>query len=343
MKRGLAIDLGTANTLVYYKGTGIVIDEPSVVAVNKETHNVVAVGEEAKQMIGRTPDNIEAVRPLKDGVISDYHATRAMLEYFIHKVIKQPFIFKPDLAICVPYGVTEVEKRALCDIALKAGANEKGTYLIEEPMAAAIGAGLPVEQPVGSMIVDIGGGTTEVAVISLGGIVKSSSLRIAGDTIDQAIENYIQKASSMIIGERTAEQVKISIGSAYVDDHTVEEKMTIKGRDALTGMPKTMDVTNFQVAEAIYGPVSEMIEAIVQTLEETPPELAADIYQTGIVLTGGGSMLKGMPLLIEKATGLKVRIAEDPLECIVTGTGMVLENPSQYKHILMPAARRHME
>lgn len=343
MKRGLAIDLGTANTLVYYKGVGIVIDEPSVVAVNKETHEVLAVGEEAKQMIGRTPENIEAVRPMKDGVIADYQATRAMLEYFIHKVIKQGFLFKPDLVICVPYGVTEVEKRALMDIALKAGTNERGTYLIEEPMAAAVGAGLPVERPEGSMVVDIGGGTSEVAVISLGGIVCSRSLRVAGDAVDHAIESYLQKAGGMMIGERTAEQVKISIGSAYVDDKTIEEKMTIKGRDALNGMPKTMEVTNFQIAEAIYAPIREIIDAILGTLEMTPPELAADIYDHGICLTGGGAMLKGLPTMIEKATGLHVEIAEDPLECVVRGTGMVLENPDQFQHILLPVRMKSME
>jgi len=338
MKRGLGIDLGTANTLVYYRGIGVVMDEPSVVAVDSETEEVVAVGEKAKEMLGRAPENITVLRPLKDGVIADYQATREMMEYFIHKVIKQSFVFKPDIVICAPFGITEVEKRALVDIAVKAGTNERGTYIIEEPMAAAIGAGLPVTEPTGSMVVDIGGGTTEVAVISLSGIASSRSLRVAGDAINGAIVSYLRKAAGLAIGERTAEQIKMTVGSCYVDDQTVEEKMMIKGVEIATGLPMTVNVTNFQVAEAIYSPVMEMLDAIRQTLEETPPELAGDVLRDGLVLTGGGAMLKGLEQIIEKGTGIKVRVAEDPLECVIRGTGMVLEDRETYSHILTPVS-----
>lgn len=337
MKRGLGIDLGTANTLVYYRGVGVVIDEPSVVAMDASGGGILSAGEEAAQMIGRTPDSIHMVRPLKDGVIADYQAAGAMLEYFIHKVIKQPYLFKPDLVICIPNGVTEVEKRALISLALKAGSNDKGTYLIEEPMACAIGADLDVMQPKGSMVVDIGGGTTEIAVLSLGGTVCARSLRIAGDSIDEAIDQYIRKAFGILIGERTAEQVKINIGSCYVNDSTVEEKMLIKGQDARTGKPVSAWITNFQTAEAIYNQVKKMIEALMQTLEETPPELSADIYESGIVLCGGGAMLRGLDTMIEKSTGLKVQIAQDPLECVIHGIGKVLDDPSAYRHVLTQA------
>ena len=280
-QKGLGIDLGTANTLVFLKGSGIIANEPSVVAFNNDTKEVVAVGDEAKRMIGRTPGNIVAVRPMKDGVIADYTTTKAMLQYFIRKVVKQKVGRKPNLIICIPYGITEVERRAIIDVSLQAGSSEKGTYLIEEPMAAAIGAGMPVENAMGNMVVDIGGGTTEVAVISLGGIVTSKSLRIAGDAMDEAIVAYVKRSFNLMIGERTAEQMKMTIGTAYVDETTPEERMTIKGRDVITGLPRTIEVNNFQVADALYDPVMAMVEAVKATLEKTPPELAADIMDAG--------------------------------------------------------------
>jgi rod shape-determining protein MreB len=340
MRRGLGIDLGTANTLVYLRGTGIVVDEPSVVAVEETSGKVLAVGAEAKEMIGRTPDGIKAIRPMRDGVIADFDTTREMVRYFIKKVTKSVFGFKPELIICGPFGMTEVEKRALIEVALRCGCSENSTYLIDEPMAAAMGAGLPVEDPVGSMVVDIGGGTTEVAVISLGGIAASRSLKTAGDAFDDAIETYIKKTSRIFIGERTAEDIKIAIGTAYVDDDTQEESMTIKGRDILTGLPKTIEITNFQVAEALYDPVMKIVEAVVTTLEDTPPELSADIYDHGIYLTGGGALLRGMDIMIRKNTGLPVTIADDPLDCVVNGTGKVLEDPDRFGNTLTAAKLR---
>lgn len=337
LQKGLGIDLGTANTLVFVKGEGIILNEPSVVALNSDTREVVAVGDEAKRMIGRTPGNIIAVRPMKDGVIADYSTTKAMLQYFIRKVVRQRLGRKPNLIICVPYGITEVERRAIIDVSLQAGSSEKGTYLIEEPMAAAIGAGMPVENAMGSMVVDIGGGTTEVAVISLGGIVTSKSLRVAGDAMDEAIVSYIKRTYNLMIGERTAEQMKMTIGTAYVDEKTQEERMSIKGRDVMSGLPRTVEINNFQVAEAIYEPVMTMIDAIKVTLEKTPPELSADILDTGIMLTGGGALLKGLDRIIEKNTGMIVNIAENPLDCVANGTGMVLDSLDRLKNVLVPA------
>lgn len=341
LQKGLGIDLGTANTLVFLKGEGIVANEPSVVAFNNDTKEVVAVGDEAKRMIGRTPGNIVAVRPMKDGVIADYTTTKAMLQYFIQKVVKPHFTRKPVLIICIPYGITEVERRAIIDVSLQAGSSEKATYLIEEPMAAAIGAGLPVENAMGSMVVDIGGGTTEVAVISLGGIVTSKSLRVAGDAMDEAIVAYVKRNYNLMIGERTAEQMKMTIGTAYVDADTPEERMTIKGRDVMTGLPRTVDINNFQVAEAIYEPVMSMIDAIKITLEKTPPELSADIMDAGIMLTGGGALLNGLDIMIEKHTGMLVNIAEHPLDCVANGIGNVLNDIDKLKNVLTPARLIH--
>ena len=341
LQKGLGIDLGTANTLVFVKGEGIIANEPSVVALNTDTREVVAVGDEAKRMIGRTPGNIVAVRPMKDGVIADYTTTKAMLQYFIRKVVKHKFGRKPNLVICIPYGVTDVERRAIIDVSLQAGSSEKGTYLIEEPMAAAIGAGMPVENAMGSMVVDIGGGTTEVAVISLGGIVTSKSLRVAGDTMDDAIVSYVKRTYNLMIGERTAEQMKMTIGTAYVDANTPEERMIIKGRDVMTGLPRTVEINNFQVAEAIYEPVMAMVDAIKVTLEKTPPELSADIMDNGIMMTGGGALLKGLDIMIEKSTGMVVNIADTPLDCVANGTGIVLNDLDRLKNVLVPAHLMH--
>ena len=337
--KDLGIDLGTANTLVYLRGEGIIINEPSVVAFNTTTKEVMAVGEEAKRMIGRTPGNIVAVRPMKDGVIADFTTTKAMLQYFIRRVIKKGIGGKPRIVICIPYGVTEVERRAIVDVSIQAGSSEKGTFLIEEPMAAAIGAGLPVEEAMGSMVVDIGGGTTEVAVISLGGIVTSRSLRTAGDSLDEYIVNFVKKEFNLMIGERTAEQIKMNIGTAYVDEFTPEEVMNIKGRDLVTGLPKVVEITNIQVAQAIKEPVMAMIDAIKYNLEKTPPELSADIMETGITLTGGGALLKGLDAIIHQETGMSVKIAENPLDCVANGTGIVLDDVDHLKNVLLPPKR----
>ncbi len=319
--RDIGIDLGTANTLVHVKGRGILVREPSVVAINKSNMEVLAVGQSAKDMIGRTPGNIIAVRPLKDGVIADFDVTQAMLRHFIRKVSHASIISKPRVVVCVPSGVTEVEKRAVEEATYSAGAKE--AYLMEEPMAAAIGAQLPIEEPAGSMVVDIGGGTSEVAVISLGGIVTSKSLRIAGDELDEAIVNYIKREYNLMIGERTAEQIKINIGSAY--PKMKEEKMQIRGRDLLTGLPKNIEVSSSEIQEALSEPVSAIVDAIKVTLEKTPPELASDIMDRGIMLTGGGALLDGLDKLIKEETGMPVNIAESPLDCVALGAGKVLE------------------
>ena len=291
--KDMGIDLGTANTLVYMKEKGIIVNEPSVVAINTQTKEVLAVGNEAKDMIGRTPGNIVAIRPMKDGVIADFDVTQAMLRYFINKAyVRSMFGPKPRIVICVPSGVTEVEKRAVMEAAVAAGSKDKDTYLIEEPMAASIGAGLPVADPTGSMVVDIGGGTSEVAVISLGGIVTSTSLRVAGDALDNAIVNYIKREFNLAIGDRTAEEIKITIGSAFPLER--EEKMEIRGRDLLSGLPKTIEVNSIHIREALSEPVGSIIDSIKQTLEATPPELAADIMEYGITLTGGGALLRGL-------------------------------------------------
>lgn len=320
----LAIDLGTANTLVYVKGRGIVLNEPSVVAVQKTGtgKKILAVGHEAKNMLGRTPGSIVAIRPLKDGVIADFEITEAMLRYFINKAHNRRTMVKPRVIICVPFGVTEVEKRAVKESAESAGARE--VYLIEEPMAAAIGAGLPITEPTGSMIVDIGGGTTEVAVISLAGIVFSKSVRVGGDKMDEALVNYIRKKYNLLIGERTAENIKITIGTAFPDDNI--EKMYVKGRDLVAGIPKTIEITSEEVREAISEPVNIIVEAVRVTLEQTPPELAADIVDKGIVLAGGGALIRNLDVLLREETGLPIMRAEDPLCAVVLGSGKALDS-----------------
>lgn len=322
MSKDMGIDLGTANTLIYVKGKGILLREPSVVAINSDTKKVLAVGLEAKQMIGRTPGNIVAIRPLKDGVIADFDVTQTMLKKFIEKVSPKSAFTSPRIVICFPSGVTEVEKRAIDEATKQAGARE--VLLMEEPMAAAIGANLPVNEPTGSMIVDIGGGTTEVAVISLGGIVTSKSLRIAGDELDQSIISYIKREYNLAIGERTAEAVKIQLGSAFPSEE--EETMQIKGRDLVSGLPKVIDITEGEVREALKEPVASIIDAIKTTLEKTPPELAADIMDKGIMLAGGGALLKGLDKLINHETHMPVHIAESALDCVALGAGKALDN-----------------
>lgn len=329
--RDMGIDLGTANTLVHVKGKGIVLSEPSVVAIQRDTGEVLAVGEEAKQMIGRTPGNIIAIRPLKDGVIADFDVTQAMLKYFIRKSIDTKSFIRPRVIVGVPSGVTEVEKRAVIDATIQAGARE--AYLIEEPMAAAIGAGLPVHEPTGNMVVDIGGGTTEVAVISLGGIVTSRSIRVGGDEMDEAIIQYIKRNYNLMIGERTAEAVKVTIGAAIAP--ATDQTMEIRGRDLVSGLPKTLTIRASEVQQALSEPVTSIIEAVKVTLEKTPPELASDIMDRGIVMTGGGSLLKGLDRLLSKETGMPVHISEDALLCVCMGTGRALESIDLLKRVLM--------
>lgn len=319
--KNIGIDLGTANTLVYMEGKGIVLREPSVVAKNTQTGEVIAVGSEAKEMIGRTPGSIVAIRPMKDGVIADYDTTAAMLKYFMEKTVCNS---KPSVMVCVPSGVTEVEKRAVIDAARVAGARE--AFVIEEPFAAAIGAGLPVMDPTGSMVVDIGGGTTDVATISLGGIVSSTSIRQAGDKFNNAIVNYVHSNFNLLIGERTAEDIKIQIGSASVEKAKEIESMNIRGRDLVTGLPKSVDIEAVDVAKAIQDVVQDIIVAIKETLEQTSPEIAADVIDHGIVLTGGGALLKNLPEVISEATKVPVFIAQDPLDCVAIGTGESLKN-----------------
>ncbi|WMM23558.1 rod shape-determining protein [Tissierella sp. MB52-C2] len=328
--KDMGIDLGTANTLVYIKGRGIVAREPSVVAIQTNTKQVLAVGEEAKKMIGRTPGNIVAIRPLKDGVIADFDVTKSMLKYFIRKASKKRNLFQPRVVVCVPSGVTEVEKRAVEEAAIHAGARD--AYLIEEPMAAAIGAGLPVQEPTGSMIVDIGGGTTEVAIISLGGIVTSKSIRVGGDELDESIVSFIKKEYSLMIGERTAEEVKINIGSA--DANSEMTTMDITGRDMISGLPKTISISSDEIYNALKEPVHNILEAIKSTLEKTPPELASDVMELGIMLTGGGALLEGLDRLIMEETGMPVHIAEEPLDCVAIGTGKALDSIEVLKKTL---------
>ncbi|MGN0642234.1 MAG: rod shape-determining protein [Huintestinicola sp.] len=332
----IGIDLGTANTLVYMKGKGIIIREPSVVAVDSRTEEPKYVGQEAKEVIGRTPGSITAVRPLKDGVIADFEITTAMLDEFIKKALKGNFFFtRANVIICIPSGVTAVERRAVKEAAENAGA--KRVNIIEEPMAAAIGAGLPVSEPTGSMIVDIGGGTSEVAVISLGGIVTSRSVRVAGDAFDSAIINYIKKKYNLLIGERTAENVKIAIGSAFPLEQ--ESKMEIKGRNLLNGLPENITVTSAEIREALAEPLTHVLEAIKITLEKTPPELAADIIDQGITLAGGGALIKGLDKLINSETGMPVYIAESPLDCVAAGAGKVLEDIDKLHDVLSDDAK----
>ncbi len=319
-KRDIGVDLGTANTLVYVRSKGIVINEPSVVAINKDTGEVVAVGEEAKEMIGRTPENIVAIRPLKDGVIADFDVTQVMLKCFIERALEKTGFSRPRVVICVPSGVTDVEKMAVEEATVQAGARE--AFLIEEPMAAAFGAKLPVEEATGSMICDIGGGTSEIAVISLGGIVKSKSLRMAGDEMNEAIVNYIRKEYNVLIGEPTAERIKIEIGSAYPLE--TEESAEVSGRDLSTGLPRFLTVTSIDVRRAISECILSIVSAIKLVLEETPPELSADIMDRGIVLTGGGALIRGLDTVINNETGMPVTIADDPLSSVVSGAGLVI-------------------
>ena len=330
----LAIDLGTANTLVYVKGKGIVTNEPSVVAVRNDAKGgkrILAVGMEAKNMLGRTPGSIVAIRPMKDGVIADFEITEAMLRYFIERAHNRRTMVKPRIIICVPYGITEVEKRAVRESAESAGARE--VYLIEEPMAAAIGAGLPITEPSGNMIIDIGGGTTEVAVISLAGIVYSKSVRVGGDKMDEAIVNYLKRKYNLLIGERTAEQIKIEIGTAYPDEKVL--KMNVKGRDLVAGIPKTIEVVSEEIREAITEPINSIVDAVRVALEKTPPELAADIVDKGIVLAGGGALIRNLDVLLQEETGLPIMVAEDPLSAVVIGSGKALDQIDVLDNIAM--------
>jgi rod shape-determining protein MreB and related proteins len=331
----VAIDLGTANTLVYLKGKGIVLNEPSVVAVDRTTNRVIAVGKEAKSMLGRTPDEIVAVRPLKDGVIADFEKTEDLLREFIQKALRRRTWVRPRIIICVPSGITEVEKRAVQDSAQHAGARE--VLLVPEPIAAAIGVGLPVGKPSGNMIIDIGGGTTEIAVMALNSIVNQQSIRVGGDEMDEAIVQYVKKAYNLLIGEQTAEQIKIKIGSAFRLEQ--EEEMEIKGRDLVAGIPKTMKISSVEVREALSEPLQQIVDALMQSLEKTPPELASDIVDRGIVMTGGGSLLRGIDMLLREATNLPITVAEDPLSCVVLGTGKILDDPTQYEKVLMSVVR----
>lgn len=317
----VGIDLGTANVLVYIKGKGIVLNEPSVVAINKDTDEILAVGEEARQMLGRTPANIVAVRPLRDGVISDYDITERMLKHFIRKTCGSGRFFKPKIMVCVPSGVTEVEKRAVREAATQAGG--KDVYLMEEPVAAAIGAGIDISKPDGVMVIDIGGGTTDIAVISLGGIVASTSVKIAGDKFDEAIIKYMRKEHKLYIGERTAEELKLTIGTAFPRDEVVTKEC--RGRDLVTGLPKSVELTSDEMMDALEEPLHAICEAVHNVLEITPPELAADISNSGIIITGGGALLCGIDKRIEDRTAIKVVVAEDPKSCVAVGTGKSLD------------------
>ena len=334
--RDMGIDLGTANTLVHVKGKGIVLREPSVVAIERDTGDVLAVGDEAKKMIGRTPGNIVAIRPMKDGVIADFDVTQTMLKYFIRKAMNTRAFVRPRVVVGVPSGVTEVEKRAVIDAAQQAGARE--AYLIEEPMAAAIGAGLPVEEATGNMVVDIGGGTTEIAVISLGGIVTSKSIRVGGDEMDTSIVQYIKKLYNLMIGERTAEEIKIKIGTAIMTPKT-EKTLEIRGRDLLSGLPKNLTIQSAEIREALADPVEKIVTAVKTTLENTPPELAADIMDHGIMMTGGGALLSNIDKLISTETGMPVLIADDPLSCVGEGTGRSLEDLNLLKRVVMSSKK----
>ena len=336
MGRDLAVDLGTANTLVYERGRGIVLNEPSVVAFNVRSGGIVAVGAEAKKMIGRTPANIQAVRPLRHGVIADFEVTEKMLRYFIQKVHRRRMLAKPRVVICVPSGVTGVEQRAVEEAAVVAGA--RSAFIVEEPMAAAIGAGLPVHAPAGNMIVDIGGGTTEVAVISLGGIVVSQSIRVAGDDLDDAILTYIKKEYSLLLGERTAEMLKIAIGTAFPSDD--EPHAEVRGRDLVTGLPKTIVVSSDEIRRALEEPLGTIVDGVKSTLDRTPPELAADIMQRGIVVTGGGALLRGLDDRLTHETGMPIIVSDDPLSCVARGSGRCLEEFGALKRVLVASTLR---
>lgn len=334
LSNDVAVDLGTANTLVFVKGDGIVLNEPSVVAVNQSTRKVYAVGREAKSMLGKTPDHISAIRPLKDGVIADFEITEIMLREFIRRSQKKKLFIRPRIVIAVPSGITEVEKRAVRDSAENAGARE--VYLIAEPIAAAIGVGLPVDKPAGNMVIDIGGGTTEIAVIALDGIVSDSSIRVGGDEMDDAIVQHVKKTYNLLIGDQTAEMIKMKIGTAFRLDKEME--MEIKGRDLVAGIPKTLRLTSEEVREALSEPISAIVDALKLALEKTPPELAADIVDRGIVMTGGGSLLKGLDKLLKDETNLPINLVDDPLLCVVLGAGKILDNVHGYDRILMHRA-----
>ncbi|CAA9361383.1 MAG: Rod shape-determining protein MreB [uncultured Frankineae bacterium] len=333
--RDMAVDLGTANTLVYVRGRGVVLNEPSVVALNTTTGGIVAVGTDAKRMIGRTPANITAIRPLRDGVIADFETTERMLRYFIQKVHKRRHFAKPRIVVCVPSGITGVEQRAVKDAGYQAGARK--VYIIEEPMAAAIGAGLPVHEPTGNMVVDIGGGTTEVAVISLGGIVTSQSIRTGGDRIDAAIINYVKKEYSLMLGERTAEDIKIAVGSAFPMPD--EPHAEIRGRDLVSGLPKTIVVSAEEVRKAIEEPVNAIIDSVKTTLDKCPPELSSDIMDRGIVLTGGGALLKGLDERLRHETAMPIHIADNPLDSVAIGAGRCVEEFEALRQVLISEAR----
>ena len=335
LNKSIGIDLGTANTLVFMKGKGVIMREPSVVAVDTKNDTVKFVGSEAKDVIGKTPGSIMVVRPLKDGVIADFDVTAAMLRIFIKKACGQSLVFKPTVVICIPSGVTEVERRAVREAAMNAGAGQ--VMIIEEPMAAAIGAGLPVQEPAGSMVVDIGGGTSEVAVISLNGIVAARSVRTGGDEFDQAIIAYIKRKFNLLIGERSAEKIKIEVGTAYKLDEDLT--LEVKGRNLINGLPKNAIISSEDVREALRESLEKIIEAVKETLERTPPELAADIIDSGITLTGGGAMLRGLDKLISAETGIDVYVAENPLDCVANGTGYVLEHMDTLKEVLQESNR----
>ncbi len=335
--RKIGIDLGTTSTLVFLPGKGVVLFEPSVVAVSEKDNKILAVGEEAKKMIGKTPDSIIAYRPMKDGVIADYRVTEAMLKYFINKALGKWNIFKPEVMISVPAGVTSTERRAVIEAAIKAGA--KNAYVVKEPILAAIGAGIPIYEPMGNMVVDIGGGTTDVAVISLGGIVSSTSVKCAGNKIDAAIADYIKKTFNLAIGDKTAEEIKIKIGSAVPMEE--ELSLTIKGRDFLTGLPRSTEIKTNEIVKAISRELRDMIKAIKDVLQETPPELSADIIDRGIILTGGSSMLRNMAELVFRRTGVKAVVAKDPLYCVAKGTGIALEHLDVYKKSIIAKRESH--
>lgn len=327
----IAIDLGTSSTLIYVKGKGIQLREPSIVAIDDTNHQVVAVGNEAKRMLGRTPEGIRAVRPMKDGVIADFAIVRIMLKAYIEMVQKKKLFVRPRVIVCVPSGITEVEKRAVRDSVEATGARE--IYLVSEPIAAAMGAGLPVEAPTGNMIIDIGGGTTEIAVVALSGVVNASSIRTAGDEMDEAIINYVKKNYNLIIGEQTAENIKITIGSAYSTGK--DETMEVKGRDLVSGIPKTIKITGAKIREALEEPVTQILDAVHDALEKTPPELAADIVDRGIYMAGGGSLLKGLDQLIKEETNLPVFVAKDPIDCVVIGAGKILEDIAKHEKLIL--------
>jgi rod shape-determining protein MreB len=327
----ISIDLGTANTLIYVKGRGIVLNEPSVVAVENGTNKVVAVGHEAKSMLGRTPEEIRAVRPMKDGVIADFEVTEVMLREFIVKVQRRRRFVRPRIIVCVPSGITEVEKRAVRDSAQHAGARE--VFLVAEPVAAAIGVGLPVFKPAGNMVIDIGGGTTEIAVIALSGIVNHTSIRVGGDEMDEAIVQYVKRTYNLLIGDQTAEQIKMQIGSAYKTDE--EREMEVKGRDLVNGIPKTLRISSSEIRESLQEPIIAIVEAVKLSLERTPPELAGDIVDRGIVMTGGGSLLRGLDALLREETNLPINVVEDPLCAVVLGTGKILDDLEHYEKVLM--------